>query len=70
MRGDGINLRLPPGTSVCTPPNLYRIYMFHGGVSVHEITFWPLSIPLFLSGADGDNGPLRSYIQLLRDVSR
>ena len=56
--------------SVHTPPNLYRIYMFHGGVSVHEIAFWPLSSPLLLSRVDGHNGPLRSYIPLLRDVSR
>ena len=70
LRSDGLNRGLLPSTSVHTPPNLYGIYMFHGRVSVHEIAFWPLSIPLFLSGADGDNGPLRSYIQLLRDVSR
>ena len=58
------NLRL------CEALHVYRIYMFHGGVSVHEIAFWPLSSPLLLSGVDGDNGPLRSYIPLLRDVSR
>ena len=44
--------------------------MFHGGVPIHEIAFWPLSCPLLLSRADGDNGPSRSHIQLLRNVSR
>ena len=37
--------------------------MFYGGVSVHEIAFWPLSSLLLLSSADGHNGPLQFYIQ-------
>ena len=44
--------------------------MFHGGVLIHKIAFWPLSCPLLLSRADGDNGPSRSHIQLLRNVFR
>ena len=55
---DIFNRGLPSSTLICTPPNLYRIhaFMFHGGVPIHEIAFWPLSCPLLLSRANGDSG--------------
>ena len=38
---------LPPSTSVHTPPNLYRIYMFHGVFQFTRLPFGPCRAPSY-----------------------
>ena len=50
--------------------SFHSIRMLCGGLSVYETALWSVSCPLLLLRADGNGGPLWSYLSLLRDVSR